>query len=241
MSQPPLPPASIVSKLGVSSTLPRLPKGSKVHFADEEDKSETDRTKEDVPAPPIVERSESMRLRGVTNRPSIPQFGSMRGKRPLSMPFARPTSPPPNPPGAISPVMETEYSYDDCSKVNGDAIYASIEELQDPTKDPLLKRDETGNTTTSNSDGLLSEIVSELKKKNLDDMYSVAIPKKPLPAIPTSSAPSAAASTKVAEPKPTVTTSAIAPKTVTSKPLSMSVLTKVNTTNDDIQPYWWNK
>ena len=186
---PPPPPAATTSpsKLGISTTLPRLPKSSKVHFADvpnEDDnhrnQSQVEHSTKDRPIP--VERSESMRLRGVTQRPNIPQFGSMRMKRPLSVPFARPTSPPPNPPSssatAISPLIENDYPYDDCTKASiEDAnIYASIEELQ--TADvagPLLsKRLEAGSTTTTNSDGLLSEIVSELKKKNLDDVYSVS-------------------------------------------------------------------
>ena len=221
---PALVPASATSKLGISSTLPRLPKGNKVHFADQEEKSETDGKRSTLPT--VVERSESMRMRGVTNRPNIPQFGSMRGKRPVSMPFARPTSPPPNPPTAISPVLENDYPYDDCSKATGDGegnIYASIEELQ--ASAPLIKRQETGSTTTSNSDGLLSEIVSELKKKNLDEMYSVAAPKKPLPTVPsttttTASKPTATAplsmsvlASKSAQPKPSTAASVI-----TSKP-----------------------
>lgn len=156
-------------KPGISSTLPRLPKQNKVHFAVDESEKEAEQERPAV----SVEKSESMRIKGVTPRPSFPQFGSMRGKRPVSMPFARPTSPPPNPPpvsaARASAIVENEYSYDDCSAVKRDepdAIYASIDDL--PMAGVKLKRDETGSTTTSNSDGLLSEIVSELKKKNLD-------------------------------------------------------------------------
>lgn len=207
---------SPTSKMGISSTLPRPPKTSKVHFADESGKE--DKVDGVVKLAPIVERSESMRLRGVTNRPSIPQFGSMRAKRPLSMPFTRPTSPPPNPPdvtSASSPIAENDYPYDDCSTINTseeDAIYASIEDL--PREKGLIKRDEAGSTTTSNSDGLLSEIVCELKKKNLDDVYSVTLKKNAT----VTAAPEAQASST----PPIIST----PKIAVATPPSKSNLTK---------------
>lgn len=208
-------PTSPTSKIGISSTLPRLPKANKVHFAEDDEKGDK---VDGVKLAPIVERSESMRLRGVTSRPNIPQFGSMRAKRPLSMPFARPTSPPPNPPNqklVPSPIVENDYPYDDCSRVNQseeDAIYASIEDL--PRDGTSADREEAGSTTTSNSDGLLSEIVCELKKKNTD-VYSVAIKNK--------------ASALSESSKPLVTT---APKTIEVPPLKIGNLKSTTTKND---------
>ncbi|XP_032793698.2 mucin-5AC [Daphnia magna] len=215
-------PTTPTSKLGISSTLPRLPKPNKVHFADDNEKS--DKTS-NVKLAPVVERSESMRLRGVTNRPNIPQFGSMRAKRPLSMPFTRPTSPPPKPPNAkfaTSPIVENDYPYDDCSAVTQaeeDAIYASIEDL--PRDGSSADRDEAGSTTTSNSDGLLSEIVCELKKKNLDDVYSVTKKNK-----------ASVASTIPECSQPVATTAA---KTTTA-PLQKNALSRFTATNSSSAP-----
>lgn len=190
-------------KPGISSTLPRLPKQGKVHFAIQEEDKEEQQQEKPVAS---VEKSESMRIKGVTPRPNIQQFGSMRGKRPVSMPFVRPTSPPPNPPSSLGKaIVENEYSYDDCSMVRGetDAIYASIDDLPDVK----LKRDDTGSTTTSNSDGLLSEIVSELKKKNPDTIASLKGESKPLlsgssSSEKTKSNVSTSASAKPGEPPP---------------------------------------
>jgi len=143
------PPPSSPSKVGISSTLPRLPKVNKdVQFAVEEETA--DRTTGPGKLKAIVERSESMRMRGVAGRPAIPQFGSMRGKRPLSVPFARPTSPPPNPPNSTLSKTTEEAE---------ESIYASIEELE---------------REKAKSNDLLDEIVSELKKKkNIDDVSPV--------------------------------------------------------------------
>ena len=147
--RPAPPPPTSPSKVGISCTLPRLPKSGKVHFDVEEDTASE-------PVKGSVERSESMRMKGVTPRPTIPQFGSMRGKRPLSL-FARPTSPPPNPPPAAAP----QHIYDDClnKSTEEDAIYATIENVESQEKE--------------NKKDLLDEIVSELKKKNIDDVSPV--------------------------------------------------------------------
>ena len=177
---PAVPPKSA----GAASTLPRsLPSNrvaGKVYFAMPVDSI----VEEDpIKSPSTVERAESMRMRGVTSRPSIPQFGSMRAKRPLSVPFARPTSPPPNPP--CSSTTPRDFVYDDCSKVIVEEgnIYASIEELH--KEEPLV-------APHTRDDGLLSEIVSELiKKKSIDheSVHSIA---------PSSAAISTTASSSVA-------------------------------------------
>lgn len=213
-------PTSPTSKLGTSSTLPRLPKANKVHFAEDDEKGDK---VDGVKLAPIVERSESMRLRGVTSRPNIPQFGSMRAKRPLSMPFTRPTSPPPNPPSLTlvpSPIIENDYPYDDCSRVNQseeDAIYASIEDL--PRDKVSTDRDEAGSTTTSNSDGLLSEIVCELKKKNTD-VYSVTMKNK--------------ASTLPEPPKPIAAPTAV--KTTAVAPVKSGLIKSITSNNSPTVP-----
>ena len=231
-ASPPPPPGS-------SCTLPRMPpaKTNRVHFAN-------DQGPDDGP-PPVaasdsaaaaggggggsgLERSGSMKLRSVTSRPSIPHFGSMRAKRPLSVPFARPKSPPPPVPGsnATNPQQAPSCAnqgpvarppnYDlapDTEKTptTPEAIYASIEDLNDEREDgsapaPDPKRASTSTTRSDESSvGLLSEIVSELKKKNMDDaVYSVSN-KKPAPSSSTA---------------PTTTTTPSAPSVATPGALS---------------------
>ena len=237
VSAPPVASPTSPTKLGISSTLPRPPKSSKVHFAEEGEKE--DKVDSGVKLAPIVERSESMRLRGVTSRPNIPQFGSMRAKRPLSMPFARPTSPPPMPPGqtcAVSPIAENDYPYDDCSTATvcpeEESIYASIEDLP---RDALLKCDDVGSTTTSNSDGLLSEIVCELKKKNLDDVYSVAVKKNEKP---TATAETAAPKTAVVPlPPKTSPLKSVIPATTSSQSALKPTTTANSVTTSSAQGY----
>ena len=222
----PDPPAEQVSptspsKIGISSTLPRLPKTNKVHFAEDVVGSDAvDGEKQVAPtkAGATVERAESMRLRGVTNRPNIPQFGSMRAKRPLSVPFARPKSPPPNPPNAIGAF--------DGSKSSPEAIYASIEDLIDRKEEvtastgSVSKSINDSNRNSAASDGLLSEIVSELKKKNLDDPIYSATGKKAA----TTTGTAKTTSTTTTPPKTTTTntkpviTSSAAP-TIAAKPI----------------------
>jgi len=121
-----------------------------------------------APSPPppsdsskqVVMRAQSLRDKGpVTQRPSIPTFGSMRQpagtKRPTSIPAgARPTSPPPPrpPPPPTKPgelatgiiglpgyqnpptVSPTDYCYDDCFNIlsDGNAPLANIDEESSP-------------------------------------------------------------------------------------------------------------
>ncbi|XP_045474100.1 disintegrin and metalloproteinase domain-containing protein 12 [Harmonia axyridis] len=121
----------------------------------------------------VVMRSKSMRSGDVKKRPAIQTFGSMRQppgfKRPVSIPCGvRPKIPPPPRPPAFS-----QNEYDDClnkedrldSPPSTDNIYAVIEES--PTKSP-----ET--TNANDSLGLLGEIVSEIKNRNFDSIYSTS-------------------------------------------------------------------
>lgn len=146
----------------------------------------------------IVMRAQSMRT-GVSQRPQIHTFGSMRsGKRPTSIPCAnRPTSPPPRPP----PVAEPS-NYDDCCSIKlkqieespTDNIYAVIEESPKDTpitKDystPITKDYSTPitkdysppklisnpNSSSTESMGLLGEIVDEIQNRNFDSIYSTS-------------------------------------------------------------------
>ncbi|KAL3269603.1 hypothetical protein HHI36_008667 [Cryptolaemus montrouzieri] len=122
----------------------------------------------------VVMRSKSMRS-DVSKKPVIPTFGSMRNpsglKRPVSIPCgARPKiPPPPRPP----PILQNEY--DDClnkkcnsreelgSPMSTDNIYAVIEESPKHSE-----------STANDSFGLLGEIVSEIKNRNFDSIYSTS-------------------------------------------------------------------
>ncbi|XP_048506843.1 uncharacterized protein LOC105688427 isoform X2 [Athalia rosae] len=182
----------------------------------------------------VVMRAQSMRDAKITAKPAIHTFGSMRqansNKRPTSIPAsARPTCPPPGPPGLSStekipesgikipglpgyqnpPVKNVQKipdnTYDDClNSVNepllgkimeespsSDNIYAVIEEsipeksrkkiepqIQNvPNEYKSPKPVETSPKSaggSSDSMGLLSEIVSEISNRNFDSIYSTS-------------------------------------------------------------------
>ncbi|KAK5644416.1 hypothetical protein RI129_005716 [Pyrocoelia pectoralis] len=161
---------------------------------------------------PVVMRAQSMRGGNVTQRPNIPNFGSMRNpsgiKRPISIPAAnRPKSPPPPRPSLpdlhddskpsvvkipiipgyhkpLSADVESLNQYDDClneatklvkikeeketSPIN-DNIYAVIDET--PNNSVVCSPE---NSISSDSAGLLSEIVSEIQIRNGDSIYSTS-------------------------------------------------------------------
>ncbi|KAF2899189.1 hypothetical protein ILUMI_06976 [Ignelater luminosus] len=170
---------------------------------------------------PVVMRAQSMRGGNVTQRPVIPNFGSMRHpngfKRPVSIPSAnRPKSPPPprpplaeihkETPGAVKvPTLpgyqkppgpdeckQKQNQYDDClnettalSKIKEekesmpivDNIYAVIDEtpihssVNSPESDISKIKSSSG---SSESVGLLGEIVSEIQNRNVDSIYSTS-------------------------------------------------------------------
>ncbi|XP_044753415.1 disintegrin and metalloproteinase domain-containing protein 12 [Coccinella septempunctata] len=123
----------------------------------------------------VVMRSKSMRSGDVSKRPPIQTFGSMRNpnglKRPVSIPCgARPKiPPPPRPP----PFNQPQNEYADClnqqdnldSPLSTDNIYAVIEESPIKIPEP---------TNGNDSLGLLGEIVSEIKNRNFDSIYSTS-------------------------------------------------------------------
>lgn len=140
----------------------------------------------------VVMRVQSMRE---GNKPrNVRSFGSMReGKRPSSLTTAvRPTVPPPQPP---------TQTYDDCLNLltetnaplanideespaspHKENIYAVIDETPPSphyklprSLDPLSL---TGNDETSESMGLLGEIVSEIEARNNDSIYSASTLKR---------------------------------------------------------------
>lgn len=171
---------------------------------------------------PVVMRAQSMRGGNVTQRPAIPNFGSMRHpngfKRPVSIPSAnRPKSPPPprpplaeihkETPGAVKvPTLpgyqkppgpdeckHKQNQYDDCLNENTalskikeekestpivDNIYAVIDEMPiqsnitSPESD--LNKIKTSSSGSSESVGLLGEIVSEIQNRNVDSIYSTS-------------------------------------------------------------------
>ncbi|KAF4527483.1 hypothetical protein B566_EDAN017753 [Ephemera danica] len=158
---------------------------------------------------PVVMRAHSLRDQGpVTPRPSIPNFGSMRGRRPVSIPAARPTSPPPRPPPAKPATTTVEY--DDCLNVQSSAPLANIdEEMPSPTDNIYAVIEEcppitspvqgskkleytspTGeyqsprpveNTVSAGSTesvGLLSEIVNEMQARNMESIYTSTLGRK---------------------------------------------------------------
>ncbi|KAF5288635.1 hypothetical protein FQA39_LY15330 [Lamprigera yunnana] len=157
---------------------------------------------------PVVMRAQSMRGGTVTQRPNIPNFGSMRNpsgvKRPVSIPTAnRPKSPPPPrpllsnlhepKPGAVKVPMLPGYKppsntkeqnqYDDClneaklikikeekeTSPISDNIYAVIDETSNSL--PVCSPE---NSVSSESAGLLGEIVSEIQNRNGDSIYSTS-------------------------------------------------------------------
>lgn len=141
----------------------------------------------------VVMRAQSMRATKPKERPNIQTFGSMRQpsgyKRPLSIPSAnRPKSPPPPAPPvddknakSSDKLNENQNQYDDClneavplarlseenSPTSGDNIYAVIEETSSPEK---VK----SSSGSSESMGLLGEIVSEIQHRNFDSIYSTS-------------------------------------------------------------------
>lgn len=197
------------------------------------------------PNQPVVMRAQSMRAGAHAKRPAIHSFGSMRqpGKRPPSVAsnnLHRPTSPPPprpppppevssedtgiiglpgyqNPPEVKTNKLASDYSYDDCLNVmgeaplahidegispcSGDNIYAVIEESPEnggrnrvnfgltasasavdvpeyisPTasvyKAPIASQPQIQSAGSSESMGLLGEIVSAIQARNTESIYS---------------------------------------------------------------------
>lgn len=145
----------------------------------------------------VVMRAQSMRVSKEKPKPHIQTFGSMRQpsgfKRPLSIPSSvRPKSPPPPRPlnenvekGGKSVKDNDLNQYDDClneaaplakisegvSPNSGDNIYAVIEES--PVS-PLSPEKVTSGSGSSDSMGLLGEIVSEIQNRNFDSIYSTS-------------------------------------------------------------------
>lgn len=139
----------------------------------------------------VVMRAQSMRVSKDKPKPNIQTFGSMRQpsgfKRPLSIPSGtRPKSPPPpRPPVEKSENGSIELNqYDDClneeaplaklselSPGSGDNIYAVIEESPVSTLSPAKQ---SSNSESSESMGLLGEIVSEIQNRNFDSIYSTS-------------------------------------------------------------------
>nr|CAI5835362.1 unnamed protein product [Callosobruchus analis] len=136
----------------------------------------------------VVMRAQSMRAGKAAPKPNIQTFGSMRQpagfKRPLSIPFgARPKSPPPPRPVESSEndakAKNDTNQYDDCLNKNvnpgscgsSDNIYAVIEESP---KTPFSPADESCKTGSSESMGLLGEIVSEIQNRTSDSIYSTS-------------------------------------------------------------------
>ncbi|XP_030753869.1 disintegrin and metalloproteinase domain-containing protein 12 [Sitophilus oryzae] len=137
----------------------------------------------------VVMRAQSMRATKPKDRPNIQTFGSMRQpgyKRPLSIPSgARPKSPPPpRPPDSTNSsserLKENQNQYDDClneaaplarlsetDSPSGDNIYAVIEETPSPEK-------VTSGAGSTESMGLLSEIVCEIQNRNIESIYSTS-------------------------------------------------------------------
>lgn len=149
----------------------------------------------------VVMRAQSMRGTNVTIKPNIQTFGSMRQphglKRPVSIPSGtRPKSPPPPRPPVSATASETkpifkvpslpgyqppsaktkQNQYDDClnesikNTPSSDNIYAVIEET--PISSPEVKTTGTTNSSSTESVGLLGEIVSEIQNRNFESIYS---------------------------------------------------------------------
>lgn len=162
-------------------------------------------------AKPVVMRAQSMRGSNVTQRPNIPNFGSMRNpsgiKRPISIPAAnRPKSPPPPRPSLpdlqddpklttvkvptipgyhkpLSADLQSQNQYDDCLNEATKLIKIKEEKESSPVSDNIYAViDETPNSTvcspenpvSSDSAGLLSEIVSEIQIRNGESIYSTS-------------------------------------------------------------------
>ncbi|XP_055850756.1 disintegrin and metalloproteinase domain-containing protein 12 isoform X2 [Episyrphus balteatus] len=149
----------------------------------------------------LVKRAQSMRS-PTKKQPLVQTFGSMRNPPGLNRPksvigTARPKSPPPRPPappgvkktpsttssGYQLPLSsKVDHTYDDCeaieeplsdikespSPTGSDNIYSVIDEIVSPVKVPSSIEE------SSDSMGLLGEIVNEIEKRNVDSIYSAS-------------------------------------------------------------------
>ncbi|KAJ0170711.1 hypothetical protein K1T71_013483 [Dendrolimus kikuchii] len=148
----------------------------------------------------FVNRAQSMRV-PQSQKPALQSFGSMRQTpRPVSV-VGRPTAPPPPLPNddANQPKQDKSVDYVDCieekqaplshiDEESGDNIYAIIEESPKRNKPlpeiPTAKVQNVpeghnapkpaSNSTSTDSMGLLGEIVNEIQNRNFDSIYSAS-------------------------------------------------------------------
>ncbi|XP_028028222.1 disintegrin and metalloproteinase domain-containing protein 12 [Bombyx mandarina] len=157
---------------------------------------------EDEDSKAFVNRAQSMRA-PQAQKPTIQSFGSMRQapgvQRPVSI-VGRPTAPPPPLPPQTEPnanqtnfpIENKSVDYVDCieekqapladiNEESPDNIYAIIEEspesLSKPIPPPTSTRPQP-NSGSSESMGLLGEIVNEIQNRNLESIYSVSTLKR---------------------------------------------------------------
>lgn len=110
-----------------------------------------------------VSRSKSMKVDNVVKRrPPLSKFGSMRNPNRTSILYTtRPKNPPPPLPMDSN---NSESDYNDCLNKMGevDNIYSVIEDVRNPPEEK----------DSPDTSGLLGEIVSEIKNRNFDSIYS---------------------------------------------------------------------
>lgn len=150
----------------------------------------------------LVKRAQSMRS-PTKKQPMVQTFGSMRNPPGVNRPksvigTARPKSPPPRPPAPpgirktpsttssgyqLPLTSKIDHTYDDCeaieepepltdikespSPTGSDNIYSVIDEIVSPVKTSSVEE-------SSDSMGLLGEIVNEIEKRNVDSIYSAS-------------------------------------------------------------------
>ncbi|XP_050435802.1 disintegrin and metalloproteinase domain-containing protein 28 [Adelges cooleyi] len=118
----------------------------------------------------VVLRAQSLRYNAAKQRPSIPNFGSMRSsKRPASVVTVRPSAPPPQPPPASNGEYQVPSNRTCADEGHGENIYSVIDETALP---PTQAEENVYKVPRPLESSLLGEIVSAIQERNQESIYT---------------------------------------------------------------------